>query len=69
MNWDWIRVSWTIGEHTIHWANEPVSRHGIVANVVDCDIVVSKFKLQSRYYIPFWTNTLAKGMNSLIPLC
>ena len=30
-------------------------------------IVVSKFKLQSHYYVQFWTNTLWKGMNLLIP--
>ena len=27
---------------------------------------VSKFELQLRYNIHFWTNTLEKGMNSLI---
>ena len=37
------------------------------ANVLDSDIVVSKFKLQLGYYVHFWTNTLGKGMNSLIP--
>ena len=30
----------------------------VVANVLDCDIVVSGFKLQSCYYVHFWTNTL-----------
>ena len=39
----------------------------VVANVLDCDIVVSEFELQSCYYFPFQTNTLAKDMNSLIP--
>ena len=37
----------------------------IVANVVDCDIVVSVFELQSCYYVHFWCNTLGKGRNSL----
>ena len=37
--------------------------HGIVANVLDCYIVVSEFELQSRYYVHFRTNTLQKGMN------
>ena len=41
--------------------------HREVANMMDCDIVVSEFKLQSNYYIHFRTNTLGKGMNSLIP--
>ena len=42
------------------------SPHAIAANMMDSDIVVSRFKLQSHYYIPFWTNTLGKGINSLI---
>ena len=37
-----------------------------VANVLDCNIVVSKFKLLLCYYVHFQTNTLGKGMNSLI---
>ena len=43
------------------------SLHGVVANVMDCDIVVSDFDLQSCCYVHFRTNTLGKGMNSLIP--
>ena len=38
----------------------------IVANMLDCDIVVSKFELQSHYYIHFKTNALRKGINPLI---
>ena len=37
------------------------------ANVLDCEIVVSEFKLQSQYYFQLWTNTLGNGVNSLIP--
>ena len=40
---------------------------GIVVNRLDCNIIVSKFKLPSCTYIHFWTNILAKGMNLLIP--
>ena len=43
------------------------SLYGIFANVLNCDIKVSKFKPQLCYYDPFYTNTLEKGMNSLIP--
>ena len=43
------------------------SPHSIVVNVWDFDIVVSKFKLQSCYYIHFQTNALGKGMNPLSP--
>ena len=32
----------------------------------DCGIVVNEIELQSRYYVHFRTNTLGKGMNSLI---
>ncbi len=42
------------------------STRDVVANLLDCDIVVSEFKLQSCYYIHFRTNTLGKGMNPLI---
>ena len=37
-----------------------------MVNVPDCDIVVSKFKRQLLYYVPFWTNTLSKGLNPFI---
>ena len=37
-----------------------------MANILDCEIVVSEFELQSRYYIHIQTNNLGKGMNSRI---
>ena len=40
---------------------------GKVANVLDCDIVVSEFELRSCYYVYFRTNTRGKGMNHLNP--
>ena len=40
---------------------------GVMAKVLDCDIIVSGFELQSRYCVHFRTNTLEKGMNSHIP--
>ena len=39
----------------------------VVVNVLNCDIVVSEFELQSRYYVHFRTNISGKTMNSLIP--
>ena len=33
---------------------------------MDCEIVVIKFLLQSRYYVHFRANTLGEGMNPLI---
>ena len=44
----------------------PVS--GKVAKVLDCDMAVSEFNLQSCYCIHFLTNTLWKRMNLLISL-
>ena len=35
-------------------------------STLDCGIVVREFKLQSRYYIHFRTNSIGKGMNPLI---
>ena len=37
-----------------------------MANVKECDITVSKFKLQSLYYVHFPTITLGKGKNTFI---
>ena len=36
---------------------------GVLANVLDCDILVSEFELPSRYYVHFQINTLGKDMN------
>ena len=44
-----------------------VDFYGAMTNMLDCDIVVSGFKLQSWYYVPFHINTIGKGMNPLIP--
>ena len=41
---------------------------GVMVKGLDNGIVVSEFELYSRYYVHFWTNTLAKGMNPLILL-
>ena len=38
---------------------------GLVANVLDFDIFVKDFELQSRDSVHFWTNTLEKGMNPI----
>ena len=43
--------------------------HGVVDNVLDCDIIVSEFKLPSNSYIHFWTNALVKDMNLIIFPC
>ena len=38
----------------------------VVANVLDCNIKESAFKLQSFYYVYFQSNNLEKGMNPFI---
>ena len=38
----------------------------LLVKVLECRIIVSRFELQSRYYVHLWTNTLGKGMNSFI---
>ena len=40
---------------------------GVVTNVLDYDIVVSEFELQSRYYVHFRTNTLRKDIDFITP--
>ena len=42
------------------------SLYGAVVNLLDCDIVVSKFELLC-YYIHFWTNTPGKGKKPITP--
>ena len=39
---------------------------GVVANKVDCSILVSEFKFQSSYLIPFRIDPPVIGMNTLI---
>ena len=38
----------------------------VMVKALDYRIVVSEFELQLCYYVHFRTNTLGKGMNSLI---
>ena len=42
------------------------SPRDIMAYMLDCDLEVRGFELQSRYYVLFQTNTLGKGINSFI---
>ena len=43
-----------------------VSPHDVVANVLDCDIMVRVFELQSCYYVHFQANTFGTGMKPYI---
>ena len=42
-----------------------VSAHVILANILNCNIVVREIKFQSHFYVPFWTNRLRKDINLL----
>ena len=42
-------------------------RDGVMSKVLNCGLQISKFELQSCNSVHFWTNTLEKGMNPLIP--
>ena len=37
-----------------------------MVKAMDCEIVVSEFKFQSRYHVHFRKNTLGKDMNPFI---
>ena len=43
------------------------SIYGVVANVLDFNIVVSEFELQLQSYVHFQTNILVNGKNFLVP--
>ena len=51
---------------TCTWQNFRGGSLGIVANLVDCGMIISKLKFQSLFNVHFWTNALWKGMNSSI---
>ena len=65
-----LEVIQLIGFKNIHFKNLPDqpcsevggSLRGVVANVLDYDILVKEFENQSRYYIQFWANTHGKDM-------
>ena len=49
---------------TTHLKLQVIINHRcVVANVLDCDIVVGELEPLSHYYVHFRTNTLNKGMD------
>ena len=50
----------------IRFEKERRNPRSVVAEVLDCGILVSEFEPQSRYYVYFWINTLGKGKKLLI---
>ena len=46
------------------FGEDPGFYNGVVANVLDGDIIGRDYEFPSRCYIHFWTNTLEKGMNT-----
>ena len=41
--------------------------YGVMVKALECGIVKSKFELQLRYYVHFWTDTLGNGMDPPYP--
>ena len=39
------------------------SPHGVVVNMLDCNVVIRTFKLKTCYYIHIQNNTLGKSLN------
>ena len=48
------------------WEDLEGCPRGVMVKAMDCEMVVSEFVLQSRYYVHFRANTFGKGMNPLI---
>ena len=46
---------------------EKVNFRCVMANVLDCNIVVIEFEHQLYYYVYFWINILDKSLNLIIP--
>ena len=44
------------------------SPHRVMTDVLNCNIIINEFDLQSRYYVHFLPITLGKGMKPVIPL-
>ena len=47
-------------------SNTAVNFSGVVANILDFDILVSEFEFQMRYYVHFRNDTLEEGFSLLI---
>ena len=62
-----LYYKWLILQLLLHSWNVGGSPYGIVANMLDCGIVVRECKLQLYYYVHFLINTLGKDINTLIP--
>ena len=56
-----------IGSAEIHIFTKIISNFGVVANVLDCD-VISYFIRQSRKYVQLWTNTLDESLNIIFSM-
>ena len=48
----------------LDWSGNSKSPRGVMANELDCDIVVSEFELRSRYDVYFWINHIYQPLRS-----
>ena len=53
--------------YILQYSNIWESFCGVVANVLDCNIVVSEFELQSHSHAHFMTNNIRQSWNILFP--
>ena len=67
LEWKISFLSYEFGRILINPYNTRGSSLGVMANLLDCDIIVSEFKLQSCYYIHFQAKAHGKCMNLLFP--
>ena len=49
-----------------HSRDSVVGGWELTANVLDCDIAISEFELQSQSYVYFWVNSLWKTTDTFI---
>ena len=62
-----IRTSTCVSVHIHTHIHKGVGcPRGVMVKAMDCGIVVREFVLQSRHYVHFRANTLAKDMNPLV---
>ena len=49
--------------------NRETETCAVVANALDCNIIVREFKLQYGYYVYFWTNSVRNGIYVAHSIC
>ena len=65
----WTHVAVSISYNDNHYTTKTSLRNtrGVIAKVMERELEVREFELQSFFYFHFQTNTFGKIMNPLIP--